>query len=99
MTMDTSTAAVGVREFKVAALSGNRNGFGLQGVILVARSGEAWEVGAGCMKRHAQGDVLRLDLQPDGSPDFARAGYEIPTRLKPDAPVGVVRELWKGACP
>lgn len=87
-----------VRQFVVASRSSNTNAFGPHGLILVAKSGEAWEVA-----RHipleernlvVKGFAFVFELLPSGMPNFR--GCEIPRRL-PNAPAAVVAEVWGGA--
>jgi len=89
------TAAVKmVMAFKVVSVSSNRNSFGLAGMILVARSGEAWQVGASHLNVKKKGDVVRVPVESPGQRDWAALGFEIPERLKQDAPDGVIKEIW-----
>lgn len=72
--------------FKVVSVSKNVNSFGLRGHVLVARNGEAWEVGANHLNSKKIGEVVSLH----GS----FSDFEIPRRL-PTAPKNVVDEVWK----
>lgn len=78
--------------FKVAAVSSNMNSFGLTGMILLGLDGEAWEVGASSLHLKKVGDVLRVPGRRSCR-NFARLGFEIPRPL-PQAPAGVVAEVW-----
>ena len=83
--------------FKVVSVSKNSNSFGLKGVILMARDGEAWEVGASHINIPVKGERIQVALDLDNpsiSPLFAEKGFEIPRRL-PGPPEQVVREVWK----
>ena len=84
-----------VKEFKVAAVSSNRNSFGLRGHVLVARDGEAWQVAVNNLNEREKGQIVRfavvgghVKVEPT-----AVFFFEIPERLK-DAPPAVVREVW-----
>ncbi len=79
------------KTFIVAATASNQNSFGLKGVILVAQDGEAWSVGSSTLYLPKQGDKVTIDTN-----NFAGRGWEIPHRMKPDAPAEVVKQLWKG---
>lgn len=80
------------KEFKVASVSSNRNSFGLRGMILVARDGEAWQVAANNLNEKKKGTVLRVPTF-GGKADFSHLEFEVPERLS-DAPPGVVKEVW-----
>ena len=88
--------------FKVVSVSSTVNAFGLRGYILVAKSGEAWEVGrSDCHKwergelvqaaqtriKNAAGQVIRRT-----DPYFE--GCEIPRRL-PNADAAVLAKIFK----
>ena len=79
--------------FKVATLSSNRNSFGLRGMILIARDGEAWEVATNDLNAKPKGTLFVVATDNENR-DWSKYGFEIPRRLKPDAPAGVVKEIW-----
>lgn len=85
------------KAFCVASRSSNVNAFGLHGLILVARNGEAWEVARYLYSDEfaffEKGSVRTFPLV-NGAPVFV--GCEIPRRL-PDAPANVVAEVWGGS--
>jgi hypothetical protein len=81
------------KAFKVASVSDNTNSFGLTGMILVTRDGEAWEVGASSLYVKKKGDVVQVPIVGKAGLNFASLGFEIPHKL-PDAPPGVVEEVW-----
>jgi hypothetical protein len=83
-----------MKQFRVVAVSTNRNSFGLHGVALVARDGQAYEVGCNDLHLPRQGDVLNVPTRAGGGLDWAKLGFEIPTRLHPPAPPEVVRQVW-----
>lgn len=80
------------KEFKVASVSSNRNSFGLRGMILVARDGEAWQVAANNLNERKKGTVLRVPAF-GGKADFSHLEFEVPERVS-DAPPGVVEKVW-----
>jgi hypothetical protein len=79
------------KRFIVASVSSNRNSFGLTGMILIARDGEAWQVGANDLNRNAKGTTVAVPVRRR-RPDFSHLGFEIPERL-PSAPPAVVDEV------
>lgn len=81
------------KTFKVAAVSSNRNSFGLTGMILMARDGEAWQVGANDLNRRAKGTLIQVQVIGKRGRNFAALGFEIPERLS-KAPRKVVAEVW-----
>lgn len=81
------------KTFKVASVSDNTNSFGLTGMILMARDGEAYEVGASYMHVKKKGDVVRVPVVGKTGRNFASLGFEIPRRL-PVAPPAVIEEVW-----
>jgi hypothetical protein len=81
------------KAFKVASVSENTNSFGLTGMILIAGDGEAYEVGASSLYVKKKGDVVQVPVVGKTGRNFASLGFEIPRRL-PDAPAGVVEEVW-----
>ena len=83
-----------MKHFKVVAISGNHNSFGLHGVVLVAKDGQAYEIGSNDLHMPRQGDVLDVPVRPGGGLDWAELGYEIPRALDPPAPPEVVRQVW-----
>ena len=80
------------KPFKVASVSKNANSFGLQGMILMAQDGEAYEVGANSLNVKTKGTVLQVPVI-QGVATFAGMGFEIPRKL-PTAPAPVVKEVW-----
>lgn len=81
------------KEFKVASVSSNLNAFGHNGVILVARDGETWEVAHYFYPDstdYRKGTVYTARLQ-QGVPVFRNT--EIPRRLT-SAPTEVVEAIW-----
>lgn len=81
------------KEFKVTSLSKNKNSFGLRGMILVARDGEAWQVGANEHNERKHGEIVTVPVF-GGQVSFSHLGFEIPERVT-DAPPGVIREVWE----
>jgi len=82
-----------IKAFKVGSVSSNTNSFGLYGMILVGRDGEAWQVGANSINVRRKGTVLGISVVGRHGRDFAHCGFEIPEKL-PTAPPGVVDEVW-----
>lgn len=83
--------------FKVAAVTNNRNSFGLRGAVLLTRKGVAYQVGFNDHDPLAVGQVVKVKRKDFGdgiAHDWRPWGVEIPERL-PDAPPGVVQEVWK----
>lgn len=81
--------------FKVAAVSSNTNDFGLYAVILIGADGEAWRVAANNLNVKKAGEILTVALAgPRHRRVWETFGFEIPMRL-PEAPLQVVREVWK----
>jgi hypothetical protein len=85
-----------MKQFIVASISKNANSFGLAGHVLVARSGEAYEVGRSVCHPEPwkQGQVVDVPTSYN-RPQWAQVGVEIPRPLE-KAPPKVVAELWKG---
>jgi hypothetical protein len=81
------------KHFMVVAVSGNTNSFGLYGMVLMTRSGEAWEVGASKHVLKKKGDLVRVPCTKRGEPEWALKGFEIPRRL-PKPPAKVIAEVW-----
>ena len=79
------------KAFKVAAVSSNRNSFGLRSMVVVASDGEAYRVLSNDLHIKREGDVLLVG-ELDGRWNFAALGYEVPEKL-PTAPPDVVKEL------
>lgn len=79
--------------FAVVTVSTNRNSFGLQGFIIMAKDGTAYEAAANNLNVPKQGQHLDLATDVKGEVDFARYGWEIPRRL-PDAPPKVVKSVF-----
>lgn len=84
------------KQFKVAAISENTNGFGLNQFIFVAQDGTAWQgCAAKAYARYKLNDVLHVRII-QGEPDFTSHGFEIPEpRGNGKAPPEVVAAIWK----
>lgn len=96
---ENSDALGKTRLYRVVAVSDNTNSFGLEGIILMRRNGESWEVGRSRYAGHEKlkvGDVVHVaQKHKEGAlPSFD--GCEIPRRL-PDPPEALVKKVWKGA--
>ena len=83
------------RTFRVASVSDNTNSFGLTGMVLIAKSGEAWEVGASSLAVKKKGEDLTVPIEPNGDLDWASRGLEIARRLQPDCPPKALAEIFQ----
>jgi hypothetical protein len=81
------------KKFKVLAVSSNTNSFGLYGIVMVARDGTAYEVGANYLNKKNVGDEIVVSLSDTGRGGFAELGFEIPRQL-PKAPGKIVKAIW-----
>ena len=81
------------KPFKVAAVSSNRNSFGLTGLVLIAQDGEAWQVGASQHHIKTKDDIVQVPVVGKQDRNFAALGFEIPERL-PRPPAEAVAEVW-----
>jgi hypothetical protein len=81
------------KAFKVAAVSSNRNSFGLRSMVVVAPDGKAYRVLSNDVNIKREGNVIQVE-QRDGGWNFAALGYEVPEKL-PNAPSDVVKAVWK----
>ncbi len=84
------------KEFKVVAISNNTNDFGLRGIILLARDGEAYQVGRSDhngLPRLNKNDVVKVPVDASGGLTWAAEGFEIPHAMT-KAPPEVIKELW-----
>ena len=83
------------KHFIVVTVSKNTNSFGLRGMILMARDGEAWQVGANHLNVKKKGDLVRVPASagPVREASWVALGYEIPERLR-KAPPRVAAEVW-----
>ena len=61
---------------------------------MIARDGEAWEVGASYHHRKTKGDLIHIPVEETVARSFGSLGFEIPHRLS-KAPRKVVAEVWK----
>lgn len=88
-----------MKEFKVVAASSNTNGFGLRGYVLVARDGQAFEIGqhvfSPCVPVVlAKDKIIKVPLR-DGKPYFyGQQLGEITVTPMLKAPAKVVAEVW-----
>lgn len=81
------------KAFKVAAVSDNRNSFGLRQIVLLAKDGEAWKCCVGGTNERKMGDVIELPYNTQ--PTFATLTWsaEIPERMT-NAPQMIVDQVW-----
>jgi hypothetical protein len=88
-----------VRLYRVFRISENTNSFGLRGVWIMRRNGEAWELGMSHLnlEKVRKGAIMKVaQMHLEGAkPDLSSWG-EIPS-YKGIAPPEVVAEVWKGA--
>jgi len=87
-----------VKEFKVGSVSETTNSFGLRGMMLFSRDGEAWQVAANSLNVKKTGDIIKVPVHEDSygntEVDFTALSYEIPERLR-DCPPQIVEDIWK----
>lgn len=80
-------------KLKVAAVSINRNSFGLRSVVLISETGEGWQALSNDLYLPAEGEVVET-----GDLDVAAAlhmqHWECPERKFPDPPADVVAIVW-----
>ncbi len=80
-------------QVKVAAVSSNRNSFGLREHVFISRTGDAFSGAANYLNEIAKGNVIMLDdRDPLGT--LVRLGFELTRRLEPEAPETVINEVW-----
>jgi hypothetical protein len=82
--------------YKVFRRSENTNSFGLYGMWLVGIFGDAWEVAANNLNAKPIGEVIGVNVDDHGNPDWASKGFEIP-ELKAQMPKEVFDEVWPDA--
>jgi hypothetical protein len=78
--------------FRVIAISGNRNAFGLRGVVVVNQRGHVCQFASNDLNL----PNLNADLQPPmhrGKPLWALMGFEISERL-PDMPAHLLSQVF-----
>lgn len=81
-------------QFKVVMVSKNTNSFGLYGVVLLAKSGTAFEVGMNSLSVPKRDEILTCDLSDNNKLTGIRGrSYEIPQKL-PSAPPHAIKEVW-----
>lgn len=86
------------KEFKVIGVSSNTNSFGLRGVIIVAKDGEAWQGGVSYLYVPKKDDMVSLVYKEKSQgvletyPQFP-SGWEIPERLK-DMPADLLKKVF-----
>lgn len=90
---------------KVVSISSNANSFGLKGHVLVAKDGEAWEVGrsAYTTEPYKVGDIITVEypdtMKPEArSPLWYRGGFEIPRKLD-TCPPKLLKQFWPDDVP
>ncbi len=83
--------------FRVAAVSSNANSFGLTGIVLMARDGQAWEVGRvqfGQNTPWKTGMEIPVSVDENDRPLWHYMGVEIPRQLS-TAPLKIARFAWR----
>lgn len=79
--------------FKVVSISSNTNSFGLHGVVIVDKSGLAFEVGVSYINLPAKGNIFTGEVTENGNLHSLPFSYEIPRKLAaPDA--ATLAEIW-----
>lgn len=82
------------QSFRVVAVSDNTNAFGLYGVVLVARDGEAWQVGLNHLRVQSFSRGSDVTIRVNGPERlWHEIGAEIPERIE-DAPKEVLEEVY-----
>ena len=79
-----------VCEYKVVAVSENRNEFGLRGIVVIGKDGSAWQFGSNDNNLPEEGHIFSFF----GEPSWSSLGFEIPERLSPDPPPELVNRIW-----
>ena len=81
------------KQFKVVAISSNRNSFGLLGFVMVARDGEAVQAAGNDRRAEEcpQGSIV--SLHGDALDGLTDLGFEIPEYL-PECPPRVAAKVW-----
>lgn len=84
-----------VQEFKIFRVSENTNGFGLCGVWVMNRNGDAFEVAASALTLSSKpkGSVVRLEHREGCINSNGSFSFEIPCS-RGKAPAEVVKEVW-----
>jgi RecG-like helicase len=82
------------RQLKVVAVSTNHNSFGLRNMIFIGDNGEGWQAAANDLNVRSKGDVLRIPDDGDIGLHLAGFNFEIPSRLNPDPPAKLMKEVW-----
>lgn len=85
-------------QFKVVAVSANKNSFGLQQCVMIAKDGTAYKGCANSLNIPKQNDILDVPviLNEAGKVieyNFTAKGFEIPERID-NAPQEVIAEVW-----
>jgi hypothetical protein len=81
--------------FKVVTVSKNQNSFGLFGVVMIAKSGRAFEIGVGSLHKPNVGDKLSCKLTENNDlSEIEGMSFELPRNLI-DAPQEVIDEVFK----
>ena len=82
-------------QFRIASVTNKTNSFGLYGVIILAKSGRAFEIGVGSIYEPIKGKEWSCKLsEANNLLEIEGVGFELPRRLS-DAPQGVIDEVFK----
>lgn len=93
-----------IEKFKVFRVSLNTNSFGLREFYMMAKNGVAYKACANSLNVPKKGETVSIPLIEGKEGvggfkkieyNFAAQGFEIPERLKPDAPLEVVNSVWE----
>lgn len=84
-----------IQEFKIFRVSENTNGFGLYGVWVMNRNGDAFEVATSALTLSSKpkGSVVRLEHREGRISSNGSFSFEIPCS-RGKAPLEVVKEVW-----
>jgi hypothetical protein len=82
-----------MKNFVVASVGCHPNSFGLTGIVLMARDGEAWHA-ENEEPQVSRGDVVGIEVDEGGVLRFDLHGLEHPVKMH-DANARVVTEVWR----
>jgi hypothetical protein len=83
-----------IENFKVAAISDNANSFGLYGVVILSKSGNAFEIGCNSLSKPKVRQTLKATLTESGYlENIEGLSYEIPRKLQ-KPPQAVIDEVF-----
>jgi hypothetical protein len=84
-----------IKLFKVVTISKNTNSFGLYGVIIMAKDGQAYQIAVSHLYKPEKGDVLSAYVSENTGKllRIISINHELQEEL-PTAPMDVVKEVW-----